>query len=123
MASAALHKSFQMKKNFQFNSAAVQDCVKQTLGAQKTPIYDWMFEIGLHNADLLVYAAMFDILRHYPHEPQRIELKTIAKRINYSVQSVSGSLQLLRNAKLIFSQGERKSTVYSLFPFDTLDLR
>ena len=112
-----------MKKNYQINTAAVQDCIRKTLCSKKVPIYDWMFETNLHQADLLVYAAMFDILRHYPHEPQRIELKTIAERIHYSVQSVFGSIELLERAKLIYSQGERKNTVYSLFPFDTLDLR
>ena len=112
-----------MKKNYQINTTAVPDRIKQTLEAECVPVYDWMFETNLHQADLLVYAAMFDILRHYPHKPQRIELKTIAQRINYSVQAVSGSIQLLENMQLIFSQGERKNTVYSLFPFDTLDLR
>ena len=98
------------------------DRIKQTLEADVVPIYDWMFDTGLHQCDLLVYAALFDELRHEPFTPQRIEQKKIAERIHYTPQAVGGSVDLLRKLKYIFTRGERRNMLFSLYPFDTLGL-
>jgi DNA-binding MarR family transcriptional regulator len=112
-----------MKYPQQINTEGVTDHIKQTLQASVIPIYDWMLDTGLGQADLLVYAALFDVLRHEPLTPMHISQKEIAKRVHYSQQSVGCSLNVLRNAKLIFTQGERRNMLFSLYPFDTLDLK
>lgn len=110
-------------KKYEIKTAGVPDRIKQTLESYYVPIYDWMFDTDLHQADLLVYAALFDVLRHEPLTPMHISMTDIAKRIHYTLPSVTGSVELLRNCKLIFTQGERKNTLFSLFPFNTLDLK
>lgn len=112
-----------MKYPQQINTEGVTDRIKQTLGASVIPVYDWMLDTGLGQADLLVYAALFDELRHQPLTPMHISQKEIAERVHYSQQSVGCSLNVLRKAQLIFTQGERRNILYSLYPFDTLDLK
>lgn len=101
----------------------VPDRIKQTLKSSCVPIYDWMFDIGLHQCDLLVYAAFFDELRHEPLTPKNIKLTDIANRIHYSVPSVCNSLNMLVEHNILFRQGERSFTKFSIYPFDTLDLK
>lgn len=100
-----------------------QSTVEQTIKNKSIPIYDWMLDTGLHQADLLVYAALFDVLRHKPLEPQRINLAKFSRRIKYTRQAVYGSVSLLTNQQFIFTQGEGRNTLYSIYPFQTLDLK
>lgn len=112
-----------MQKSYEIKSTEVPDRIKMTLGSTSIPVYDWMFETGLHQCDLLVYAALFDILRHEPLTPQRINLAQLGRRIHYGRQAVYGSIELLVNHQFLFSRGEGRETLYSLYPFDTLDLK
>jgi len=107
----------------EIKTEAVNDRIKQTLGCKFTPIYEWMFDTGLHQCDLLVYAALFDELRHYPKTPQNINLSDIARKIHYSPSSVCTSVDMLVEHGFLYRQGERTKTVYSLSPFNTLDLK
>lgn len=97
--------------------------ISTTIENTSIPIYDWMLDTGLHQADLLVYAAIFDILRHNPLEPQRINLARLSKRIHYTRQAVYGAVSLLTNQQFIFTQGEGRNTLFSIYPFETLDLK
>lgn len=102
---------------------AVSDRVKQTLECECIPIYTWMLDTGLHQCDLLVYAALFNELRHYPRTPMKINMSNIARRLHYSPSSVFASIDMLVEHGFVYRQGERTNTVYSLYPFNTLDLK
>ena len=104
-------------------TSRVEGCKYDTLNLTSIPIYDWMLETNLHQADLLVYAALFDELKDEPLMPQQINLSDIARRIHYSSSSVYGAVDLLVNLKLIFTQGDSRNKLFSLYPFDTLDLK
>lgn len=100
------------------NSEGVQDKVKLALEQCGVEIYPWMFDTGLHQADLLVYACMFDILKRYPLTPQRVNMSDIGRRIHYSPSSVHFSVDMLVDHGFLFRKGERKGQVYSLYPIE-----
>lgn len=104
-------------------TSAVKDRVKQTLESNCICIYDWMLDTGLHQCDLLVYAALFDELRHEPMTPMKLSLSDLARRLHYSVSSIHASIDVLAEHEFIYRQGERNKTVYSIYPFNTLDLK
>lgn len=112
-----------MIQHYEIKTSGVSDRIKQTLGSTAIPVYDWMLDTGLHQCDLLVYAAIFDILRHEPLTPQRINLSEVARRIHYTRQSVYNAVDMLVEHKFLFSQGSGNTTIFSLSPFDTLDLK
>ena len=101
----------------------VPDRIKQTLDCTSVPLYDWMFDIGLHQCDLLVYAVAFDELRKEPHNPKKLVMTDMAKRIHYSVPSVCHSVDMLVDHGFLYRQGRNKNIWYSIYPFDTLDLK
>lgn len=112
-----------MSKKFEIKTAGIPDRVKQTLESTHVPVYDWMLDAGLHQADLLVYAAIFDILRHEPLTPQKIKLSDVAKRLHYTPQAVYGTMNILVDHQFLYRQGSRQDSLFSLYPFDTLDLK
>jgi DNA-binding MarR family transcriptional regulator len=81
-------------------------------------MYDWMFDAGLHQAELVVYAAIFDILRHEPHKPQRINFRELADRIKYSCASVIYSVDMLVEHGFLYSKGVRQDRIVSLYPIN-----
>lgn len=107
----------------EIKTEAAKDRIKQTLECKYTPLYEWMFETGLHQCDLIVYAALFDELRRYPRTPQNINMSDLARRIHYSPSSVHASIDMLVEHGFVYRQGERTKTLYSLYPFNTLDLK
>ena len=107
----------------EIKTEAVNDRIKQTLGCEYTPIYEWMFDTGLHQCDLLVYAALFNELRRYPKTPMYVSMSDIARKIHYSPSSVAASVDMLVEHGFIYRRGERTKTLYSIYPFNTLDLK
>ena len=103
------------------DSTRVPDRIKQTLESPRgVMMYDWMFDTGLHQADLLVYACMFNELRDTPNTPQRVNMSEIARRIHYSPSSVHFSVDMLVEHGFLYSRGSRMDTVYSLYPITKL---
>lgn len=68
-------------------------------------------------------AAIFDVLRHDPLQPQRINMTNVAKRIKYTPAAVHGSVEMLTNHQMLFTRKDGKSLLFSLYPFNTLDLK
>ena len=105
----------------QIKPDGVPDRVKQTLSSKSIPIYYWMLDAGLHQADLLVYAAMFDILRHEPHTPKKINLAVeIGEPIHYTRQAVYGAVDMLVDHGFLYRQGSGRDALFSLYPINKL---
>ena len=112
-----------MRKKFQINTDGIEDRIKQTLQEVPLPIYGWMLDTNLRQAELLTYAALFDELRHEPLTPKYIKLSDVAKRLHYDRHRMYEVIDNLVSYKLIYRQGTRRNSLYSLYPFNTLDLK
>lgn len=113
-----------MKRVHQLDSSAVKDCIKETL-TEENPlkIYNWMLDANLRQADLFVFACIFEQLRHEPSTPQYVKVIDIANRLHYRHTSILHSIQRLVENEFLYVQGTSHNKVYSLYPFGTLDLK
>ena len=113
-----------MKRSNVPDSSNIKDCIKKTLNeSNPLVIYDWMLDAKLRQADLLVFAAIFDQLRHEPRTPQYVKVVDLAKRIHYTHSAILHCIDRLVAQGFLYVRGTQHMKVYSLYPFDTLDLK